>query len=82
MILGDRGFANGELIAWLQNSNWHYCLRLPCDVNLHGSRRHPIELTYLWLKKGEVTFYKNVGLWLEGKDPTNIVLASVRGAAF
>jgi hypothetical protein len=32
MLLADRGFANHELVNWLQNSSWHYCLRLPCDV--------------------------------------------------
>ncbi len=79
MLLADRGFANSELLAWLQNNHWHYCLRLPCDVNLHGPRRHPMELRYLWPKKGEATFYHNVGLWLEGKYRSNIVLASVRG---
>ncbi len=44
ILLADRGFANGELIAWLKNTHWHYCLGLPCDVHLHGPRRHPIEL--------------------------------------
>ena len=47
MLLADRGFANHELVNWLQNTNWHYALRLPCNVNLHGVRRHPIELKYL-----------------------------------
>ncbi len=79
MLLADRGFANCELIAWLKNTNWHYCLRLPCDVYLHGPRRHPIELKYLWPPKGEATFYHNVSLWREGKHRTNIVLANVRG---
>ncbi|MEL6578983.1 MAG: transposase [Cyanobacteria bacterium J06621_12] len=40
MLLADRGFGNHELIDWLQNSSWHYCLRLPCDVTLHGARTH------------------------------------------
>ena len=48
MLLADRGFANHELMSWLQDISWHYCLRLPCDVTLHGPRRHPIELMYLW----------------------------------
>ena len=34
MLLADRGFANHELMTWLENSNWHYCLGLPCDVVL------------------------------------------------
>ena len=46
-LLADRGFANHELVNWLQNSSWHYCLRLPCDVTLHGVRKYPMELKYL-----------------------------------
>ncbi len=44
MLLADRGFGNHELVNWLHNSSWHYCLRLPCDVTLHVARKHPIEL--------------------------------------
>jgi len=79
MLLADRGFANHELVNWLQNSTWHYCLRLPCDVNLHGIRKRPIELKYLWPKKAEAYLYHNVGLWLDGKYRCNIILANVRG---
>ncbi len=80
MLLADRGFANHELVNWLQNSSsWHYCLRLPCDVTLHGVRKHPIELKYLWPKKAEALLYHNVGLWLDGEHRCNIVLANVRG---
>ena len=42
LLLAARGFANHELMSWLQDRNWHYCWRLACDVNLHGPRRHPI----------------------------------------
>lgn len=79
MLLADRGFANHQLVDWLQNSSWHYCLRLPCDVTLHGVRKHPIELKYLWPKKAEAILYCNVGLWLDGKHRCNTVLANVRG---
>lgn len=79
MLLADRGFANHELVNWLQNSSWHYCLRLPCDVTLHGVRKHPIELKYLWPQKAEAVLYHHVGLWLDGKYRCNIVLANVRG---
>jgi Transposase DDE domain len=79
MLLADRGFSNHELINWLQNSGWHYCLRLPCDVTLHGARRHPIELKYLYPPKSEAVFYHHVGLWLDGELRCNIVLANVRG---
>ena len=79
MLLADRGFANHELMSWLLESGWHYCLRLPYDVTLHGPRRHPIELMYLWPPKGEAIFYHNVGLWLDGEYRCNIVLANVKG---
>ncbi len=79
MLLADRGFANHELMSWLQDITWHYCLRLPCDVTLHGPRRYPIELMYLWPPKGEAVLYHNVGLWLDGEYHCNIVLANVKG---
>lgn len=79
MLLADRGFANHELMSWLQDNSWHYCLRLPCDVTLHGPRRYPIELMYLWPAKGQAVFYHNVGLWLDGEYRCNIVLANVKG---
>ena len=79
MLLADRGFANHELMTWLENSNWHYCLRLPCDVVLHGVRRHPIELKYLYPPKSEAALYHHVGLWLDGEHRCNIVLANVKG---
>ncbi|MGK7894930.1 MAG: hypothetical protein AB4372_15250 [Xenococcus sp. (in: cyanobacteria)] len=49
-------------MSWLQDIGWHYCLRVPCDVKLHGPRRHPIELMYLWPPKGEAVLYHNAGL--------------------
>ena len=75
MLLADRGFANHQLIQWLQDSSWHYSLRLPCDVMIHGARRHPIELKYLVPPLSEVILFHNVGLWLDGKYRCNLVLA-------
>lgn len=80
MLLADRGFANHQLICWLKKSNWHYCLRLPCDVTIHRARRHPIELKYLYPPKSEACLYHHVGLWLDGECRTNLVLANVKGA--
>jgi hypothetical protein len=79
MLLADRGFANHNFMSWLQASGWHYCLRLPCDVLLHGPRRYPVELSYLWPPKGEALFYHNVGLWEAGEHRCNLVLANVKG---
>ena len=64
MLLADRGFANDELMGWLRTSRWHYCLRLPCDVLLHGPKRYPIAVGRLYPPVGEARFYRNVGLWL------------------
>ena len=78
MLLADRGLANHELVSWLQNSSWHYCLRLPCDVILHGVRKHPIESKYLSRQKSEAVLCRNVGLWLDGRYRCNAVLANVK----
>ena len=80
MLLADRGFANHQLMDWLTTIQWHYCLRLPCDVIIHGARRHPIELKYLCPPKSEAIFYHHVGLWLDGECCSNLVLANVKGA--
>ena len=79
MLLADRGFANHPLMSWLQQSRWHYCLRIPCDVLLHGPRRCPREVRRLWPAKGEAVLYRNVGLWDDGRYRCNLVLANIRG---
>ncbi|MEM6612759.1 MAG: hypothetical protein AAF652_11000 [Cyanobacteria bacterium P01_C01_bin.72] len=79
MLLAHRGFANHQLVRWLQNSNWHYCFRLPSDVTLHGAIRHPIELKYLYPAKSEAIVYHDVGLWFDGELRCNIVLANIKG---
>ncbi len=63
----------------VQVSGWHYCLRLPGDVLVHGVRRHPIEVKYLWPAKGEAILYDQVGLWTDGIYRCNLVLARVTG---
>lgn len=79
MLLADRGFANHDLMSWLQASSWHYCLRLPSDVYLHGVRRYPTEVASVYPKKGEAAFYHNVGLWQDGFHRCNLVVASPQG---
>lgn len=80
MLLADRGFANHELMRWLQTSHWHYCLRLPCDVLLHGPRRYPTMVGSLYPPLGQARLYRYVGLWLDGMHRCNLVLATVAGA--
>lgn len=79
MLLADRGFANHELMCWLQASRWHYSLRLPSDVRLHGPRRYPIEVSQMWPPQGEALLYHNVRLWQDGTYICNLVLATVKG---
>ena len=80
MLLADRGFANHELMKWLRTSRWHYCLRLPYDVLLHGLRRYPVAVGSLYPPLGEARLYHNVGLWKDGIHRCNLVLATVQGA--
>lgn len=80
MLLADRGFANHELIRWLRTSQWHYGLRLSCDVLLHGPRRYPTTVGSMYPSLGQARLYRNVGLWLDGVQRCNLVLATVKGA--
>ena len=79
MVLADRGFANHELLEWLNQSGWHYCLRLPSDVVVHGPRRYPSALSYLRPAKGVARLYHGVGLWSDGRWRCNLVVANVKG---
>jgi hypothetical protein len=80
MLLADRGFANQQLMQWLRQSHWHYCLRLPCDVLIHTTRRYPLMVGTLYPPIGEARLYENVGLWLDGTHRCNLVVATVQGA--
>jgi hypothetical protein len=79
MLLADRGFANHELMGWLQASRWHYCLRLPCDVLLQGVSKYPRVVGTLYPALGEARFYRQVRLWADGGCRCNLVLATVKG---
>ena len=94
MLLADRAFACHELMAWLKLTDWHYALRLKCDVLLHGVKRHPVTVGKLYPPIGQAqlltrafrgklppkTSLTNVGLWTDGIHRTNLVLATVKGA--
>lgn len=56
MILADRGFANHDLLSFLQASNWHYCIRITCDTQLHGIRRQLLAPIPLLSKDPEPCF--------------------------
>lgn len=80
MLLADRGFANHEVMGWLQASGWHYCLRLPCDVLLRGPSKYPTVVGALYPPLGEARFYRQVRLWADGTYRCHLVLATVQGA--
>lgn len=80
MLLADRAFASHELMRWLTATNWHYSLRLKCDVLLHGVKRHPVIVGHLYPLVNQAQLLTNVGLWADGFHRTNLVLATVKGA--
>jgi Transposase DDE domain len=79
MLLADRGFANHDLLSWLQASNWHYCIRITCDTHLHGIRPYAVEASLIYPRKGTAAFYKNIGLWQDDLIRCNLVLAYPEG---
>ena len=80
MLLADRAFACHDLMTWLKLTDWHYALRLKCDVFVHGVNRHPIEVGKLYPPVNQAKLFKNVGLWADGVHRANLVLATVKGA--
>jgi len=80
MLLADRGFANHPLMEWLQASRWHYCIRIPCDVLLHGASKYPRMVSSFYPPLGEARLYRHVRLWSAGVHRCNLVLATVQGA--
>ena len=80
ILLADRAFACHDLMGWLKLTDWHYALRLKCDVLLHGVNRHPIEVGKLYPPMNQAKLFKNVGLWADGLHRANLVLATVKGA--
>lgn len=77
MLLADRGFANHLLLEWCRHSGWHWCIRLPSDVRLHGVVRFATRtVAQLYPKPGEALFYKQIGLWEDGTHRCNLVLAN------
>jgi hypothetical protein len=46
---------------------------------VHGSCCHSVEVSTLWLPKGETRVYGGVGLWADGRWRGNLVLAGVFG---
>ena len=80
ILLADRAFACHDLMTWLKLTDWHYALRLKCDVLVHGVNRHPIKVGKLYPAMNQAKLLTNVGLWADGIHRANLVLATVKGA--
>jgi hypothetical protein len=77
MLLADRAFASHALMHWLRDMNWHWCLRIKSDVQIHGPRAIPVTVEQLFPASGEATFYRQVGLWEDGLERVNLALANL-----
>jgi hypothetical protein len=79
MLLADRGFDNQAMVQWLQNSRWHWAIRVPCDVRVSGVLRCAVEIRRLWPPVTQAKLYHNVRLWSEAVLQVNLVLAYPQG---
>lgn len=79
MLLADRGFANQAMVQWLENSRWHWAVRIPCDVLVSGPLRRAVEVRRLWPPMTEAKLYHKVRLWSEATLSVNLVLAYPKG---
>ncbi len=75
-LLADRGFPCHDLLEWLQQRPWHWCLRIPKDTLVHGPfRRGSCTIDFLKPQRGEAKLYHNVRLWEDASIACNLVLA-------
>jgi hypothetical protein len=75
MLLADRAFASHDLMPWLRPISWHWCLRIKCDVQIHGPHAIPVVVEKLFPSSGEATFYRQVGLWEDGRERVNLAMS-------
>ena len=80
-LLADRAFPCHELLAWLGQSRWHWCLRLARDTQVHGplGKGRSCPLSYLTPQLGEAKLYHQVRLWENAHHQCNLVLAYPHG---
>jgi hypothetical protein len=80
-LLADRAFPAHELLQWLGESRWHWCLRLAKNTQVHGplGKGRSCPISYLAPKLGEAKLYHNIGLWEDGLHRCNLVLAYPHG---
>ncbi len=82
MLLADRGFANQNLMKWLNASHWNWAIRLPADTLIYGVRRRGFgyEVRELYPPRQQALFYHNIQVWEDARFQANLALASVPSA--
>jgi hypothetical protein len=80
MFLADRGFANHELVRWLQQSRWHYRLRIPHDTSIHTAPGAIFEVSKLLPYRGNAIGYQGVRLWEDGELESNLMMGNLDNA--
>ena len=79
-LLADRGFANHQLVEWLQNSRWHYRIRIPHDTPIHTAPGAIFEVKALLPSRGNATGYQNIRLWTDGMLSSNLMMGNLDNA--
>lgn len=82
VLLADRGFANQEMVRWLEKSPWHWRIRVPSDTRIYINSKggFGFEVRQLRPPKGHVKLYHQAQVWAEARFQCNLALASMRGA--
>ena len=79
-LLGDRGFANHQLVQWLKESRWHYRIRIPHDTPIHTAPGAIFEVSALLPSRGNAIGYQDVRLWTDGKLACNLMMGNLDNA--
>jgi len=81
-LLADRGFPSAELLGWWYDGkpNWRYEMRLRSDTWIHGTAE-PMgsEVRRLQLPRGHCRSLRDVSVWADGSQKTNLLLAHPSG---
>jgi hypothetical protein len=82
-LLADRAFPSAELLGWFEaKPSWHYLMRLRADTWIQGTAA-PMgcEVRRLRLPRGQCRGFRDVQLWADGSQRTNLLLAHPSGIA-
>ena len=79
-LLADRGFANHQLVRWLQQSRWYYRIRIPHDTPIHIGSQAVFEVKALLPAQGNAIGYQGVKLWSDGELSSNLMMGNLDNA--